>query len=109
VVVTAVIFIVLRGEEQYDTDDYVGTWTGNLNVSDQFYTGDEVYITKIIFTENNVNISLEVDNNETFVEGTYVITDGYTLVMNFQDYSLVFYHILYGDNLSINSTIFTRI
>ena len=109
VVVVGAIFFVLRGEEQqYGTDEYTGTWTGNLNVSDQFYTDDEVYITKITFTENTVNISLEVDNNETFVEGTYVVTDGYTLAMNFQDYSLVFHHIIYGDNLNINNAVFTR-
>ena len=89
VVVGGAIFFVLKGEEQqYVTDEYIGTWTGNLNVSDQFYTDDEVYITKITFTENTVNISLEVDNNDTFVEGTYVITDGYTLAMNLQEFIL---------------------
>lgn len=107
-VVGGAIFIVLRGEEQYATDDYIGTWTGNLNVSDQFYTNDEAYITKITFTRNNVNISLDIDNNNTFVEGTYVITDGYTLAMSFQDYSLVFHHILYGDTLNIDNAVFTR-
>jgi hypothetical protein len=110
VVIGAALFIVLRGEEeQYITDDYIGTWTGNLNVSDQFYNNTEAYITKITFTENNVNISLDIDDNETFMESTYFITEGYTLTMNFQEYYLVFHHILYEDTLNINNSVFTRI
>ena len=86
-----------------------GTWDGNLDVSNQYYNKENVFITKLVFKENkNLTIHITINNIPRPYDGKYSTPDDNIINFSYENNYLVFCYILENDILNINNALFYK-